>query len=488
MNSSVLLTSEGTYPFYHGGVSTWCNQLIGHAADVDFHLFSIVHSPSQRMAFTLPANVRGVDKLSLWGTEEAGGLPIPFSESYQRKLQTTADAIARDFLPSFSIVVRSAFDGLAANPAALGKAFHRLHRYFEKYDYAVTLTSRLAWECFKECSTSQGAMAFDEATICMRWLVRYLAITARPYPSVNVVHASMAGLAAVPGVLAKLRDGTPFLLTEHGIHLRELYVSLSRMQVSAACRRFLLGWNQAIVRMNYHHADHVTCLGEFNRKWQVLFGADPSKIEFVPNGVDPRRFYPDPQCRHERKTVLTLARIFPLKGIDTLVRAAAIILARAPETRFRILGEVADTAYFAECERLIRENRLEGAIEFGVTKTPETEMRAAHVYCLPSVSEGLPYTLLEAMFSGCPIVATDVGNIAETLHGTGMLVAPGNPEELASALLTLLVGPGAETLRGSLSAAARERALRRFTLEKSMRPFVERYETLQRCNDIPQLA
>ena len=102
------------------------------------------------------------------------------------------------------------------------------------------------------------------------------------------------------------------------------------------------------------------------------------------------------------------------------------------------------------------------------------------------MSEGLPYTLLEAMFSGCPVVSTDVGNIEETLNGTGLLVAPSHPEELAQALLMVLDGPGATALRDKLATAALERARRRYTLETSMRPFLALYENLQPCNNVPQ--
>jgi len=488
VTTSVLLTSEGTYPHYQGGVSVWCDQLIRQASGSQFDLFSIIHTPRQRLAFSLPENVRSMDSLSLWGTEEAGCLPLPFSEVYHRRLSTTPAAIAAGFLPLFRVVVRSVFEGPQSDPASLGEAFHALQLYFEKHDYSTTLTSQLAWECFKEIARRQPDFTLDEATTCMRWLVRYLAITARPFVQPSIVHASMAGMAAVPGVLLKLRFGTPFLLTEHGIYLRELYVSLSKMQMTAACRRFLLGWSQAIVRMNYYYADHITCLGEFNRKWQLRFGADLSKIEFVPNGVSARKFFPDPHRRPARLTVLTLARIFPLKGIDNLVRAIAIVHKQAPHIRFRILGEVADKEYFAECLHLVAENQIQDVIEWGVTKEPENEMRAAHVYCLPSVSEGLPYTLLEAMFSGLPVVSTNVGNVAETLGGTGLLVPPGRPDELAHALLTMLDRPGGAELRDRLAEAALERGRRHYTLEKAMRPFLTRYEVMSRCETSCQIV
>ena len=486
--TSVLLTSEGTYPYYHGGVSVWCDQLIHNAAKTDFHLFAVAHSPRLRPVFNMPRNVRSVNRLPLWGTEEPGMPEIPFSEAYDRKLITTPEVIGQAFIPPFETVVRSAFAGLKSNPVELARALVAMHVYFERYDYALTLTSSQTWRCFLNCARSHNRFLLEDATTCMRWLLRYLAIVARPFRRTSLIHASMAGLAGVPGTICKLRFGTPFLLTEHGIYLRELYVSISAMEESENCRRFLLGWNQAIVRMNYHFADVVTCLGEFNRKWQAFFGADASKIRFIPNGVDPNRFIPDRGNLPERPTVLTLARIFSLKGIDILLRSAAIVRARIPNIRFRILGEVADPVYFEKCRKIVSENKLEHSIEFGVTKEPEKAFGSAHVFCLPSISEGLPYTLLEAMFSGCPVVASDVGNISETLAGTGLLVEPNNPADLARALLVLLDGRQSEQMRVNLAAAANERAHRHYTMENCTRKFLNLYETLAQCEQTFQIA
>ncbi len=486
--TSVLLSSEGTYPFYHGGVSVWCDQLVKHCPQADFHIFAVAHSPRLKAVFDLPANVLSVDRLPLWGTEEPGMPDIPFSAAYERKQHTTPKIIKQFFLPAFEEIVRAVFAGLNSNPAAVGKALLTMQLYFEKYDYAVTLTSAETWNAFLRCLRAEARFLLEDATTCMRWLLRYLAITSKPIRRTHLVHASMAGLGGIPGTLAKLRYGTSFLLTEHGIYLRELYVGIEAMDASENCRRFLLGWNQAIVRMNYHYADVVTCLGEFNRKWQAYFGADSSKIRFIPNGVDPKRFFPDRSNLPQRPTVLTLARIFALKGIEVLMRAAPIVRDQVPNVCFRVLGEVADQAYFDRCTKIITEHKLESTIEFGVTKEPAKAFGQAHVFCLPSISEGLPFTILEAMFSGCPVVASDVGNISETLLETGLLVEPNNPADLARALLVLLHGRQAEEMRASLAAAAIKRAHQHYTIESCTQPFLDLYDSLSVCEQNFQIA
>jgi glycosyltransferase involved in cell wall biosynthesis len=235
-----------------------------------------------------------------------------------------------------------------------------------------------------------------------------------------------------------------------------------------------MAFYHAVARANYHSADVITTLGQFNTNWQARFGAAPEKIVAAPNGVDPTRFSPG-STRPERPTVLTLARIYPLKGIATLLEAAAIVRRQVPNLRVRVLGEVADAAYFARCEEIVRQHNLADCVEFGVSHTPEKEYRDAHVYCLPSVSEAMPFVVLEAMLSGCPVVASEVGNVADVLAGTGLLARPNDPESLARQLLRLLDGPGAEAQREHLAARALARARQAYTLDRAMKKFDQLY-------------
>jgi glycosyltransferase involved in cell wall biosynthesis len=352
------------------------------------------------------------------------------------------------------------------------------------------MQSEIAWTAFLDACrgwlTGSRRLNLEEATACMRWLVRYLGILTVPHLPVDVVHASMTGLAGIAGVLAKLRYGTPYLLTEHGIYLRELYLALSRTEYSLNSRRFLLSMNEAIVRMNYRHADVITSLGDFNRSWQLRLGAVPSKLVFVANGVDPAQFRPAPERRPRRLTVLTLARYFALKGIDVLLEAARIVRGQVPGICFRILGERADPAYFERCLAIVDEHQLHTNIEWGETADPADDLTRAHVFCLPSISEGMPYCILEAMLSGCPVVATDVGNVASVLGGTGLLARPKDPTNLAEALLRLLHGPEAPAFRDRLAAAALERARKHYTAEVCTRKFGDIYSELALCDTICQ--
>ncbi|MBV8551440.1 MAG: GT4 family glycosyltransferase PelF [Acidobacteriaceae bacterium] len=480
--TSVLMCTEGTYPYYTGGVSVWCDQLVRGLPDVDFRLFAITHAPNKKPIFPIHSNIMGINSVALWGTEEPGCQGGSLSETYQRKARTTPEAVRNEFLTGFADALNCILEG-GRRPQRLGNALLALHLYFQQFDYKKTMTSPEAWEVFLQlCRTASLAgsyLTIHEATTCMRWMQRFCGLLAGTLPNADITHSSMAGLACVPGVLNKLQYGSPLIVTEHGIYLRELYLSLMRSGYSEACRRFLLAFHEAVVRMNYHFADRVTALGNFNRGWQIKLGAQEAKIVITPNGTDADRFRPKPRPPNERPVVLTLARVYHLKGIEFLLRAAAIVRARVPAVLFRILGEVVDREYYEGCLNIIAEHGLKTAVEFGATKDAAEALSDADIFCLPSISEGMPYSIIEAMFCERPIVSTDVGNISEMLGGTGIVVPPADPDSLARALLTLLEGEDAAfEYRKSLARSALQRAYSLYTTEKAVGRFSDLYTSL----------
>ncbi len=100
---------------------------------------------------------------------------------------------------------------------------------------------------------------------------------------------------------------------------------------------------------------------------------------------------------------------------------------------------------------------------------------AGHVVVLSSISEGFPYTVIEAMTCGRPCVATDVGGVAEAVAETGVVVPPRDPAAMADACVQLLEDPA---LRTRLGTAARARVLTYFTVDQAINTFGELYRGL----------
>ncbi|RMF36382.1 MAG: DUF3492 domain-containing protein, partial [Chloroflexi bacterium] len=149
---SVLLATEGTYPFAGGGVSTWCDILIRRLPEVDFTLYAVTGTPNVAYRYDLPANVRRVIHIPLWGTEEPAEYvlaDLPFAQFYRRKRATTEEVIARRFIPRFRRFLQGV-ERQEMNVTDYGPVIHDLYRYFQEYDYNRTFKSRQTWEVFKE--------------------------------------------------------------------------------------------------------------------------------------------------------------------------------------------------------------------------------------------------------------------------------------------------------------------------------------------------
>src|SRR5215212_11926723 len=107
MSTSVLLTTDGTYPCYGGGVSVWCDQLIRQLREVKFHVFAIGYSPSHVPLFAQPPNVVSLQVCNLWGSELPGVQEESFTSALMRRLSTSEHAIQAGFLGAFRECLRA---------------------------------------------------------------------------------------------------------------------------------------------------------------------------------------------------------------------------------------------------------------------------------------------------------------------------------------------------------------------------------------------
>lgn len=209
-------------------------------------------------------------------------------------------------------------------------------------------------------------------------------------------------------------------------------------------------------------------------------GCPARKVRVVPNGVDTERFHPRwPNAALGEELGLPegapvaaiVAALRPEKHHELFLRAAALVRTRVPEARFLVVG---DGPRRPDLDALARELPLEGAVHFLGTRPDVPEILSlADVVVLTSHMEANPVSLLEAMASEKPVVATRVGSVAETvLDGqTGYLTTPGDPEEIALKLIELFGNP---RKAAELGRAGREHVLARWSVQR----MVQGYEDL----------
>jgi polysaccharide biosynthesis protein PelF len=500
---SVLFCTEGTYPYVHGGVSTWCEILCKEIPSVDYTLFAITGTPEVTFKYELPPNAQSIVHIPLWGAQEPAEYILantPFSDIYERKLRTTDDAIEEHFLPLLRTFLR-AMDKADGDVAADGPVIWKLWKYFQRYDWNTTWKSQPAWQTFK----IESVRAFEEnpadyldselpsvfdLTTCMRWMYNFLMPLQAPVPECDVVHATIAAFTGIAGIVAKHEYGSAFLVTDHGVFARERYIAVSAGPFSFFCKRFLINMSCFISRLNYMYADVVSPVANFNRRWEIPYGTDERKIETIYNGIDPARFEskPKPERTANRPTAVAVARVFPLKDLFTLIRSAAVARDTISNVWFIVYGSLdADPPYVAKCRELIEEFKLEDNFEFaGFHNKPNEAFCEGDISVLSSISEGFPFTVLESMACERPVVGTDVGGVKEALEGFGVVVPPRDPEAFGQGVVTLL---GDDDLRIELGRRARQEILAKFRTSTSVDAYLDLYRRLaasKRAGTIPR--
>ena len=469
----VVLFTEGTYPFVRGGVSTWCQHLISGLDDITFDVYAVIGTPEGRTEYPLPPNVNKLIALAMWGIESLH----EYNRDYlPKRARRSGAALQTQFLPLFREFLQNVAYGMeSSDPKALGEILAALYVYFRSHDYDWTMRQESTWNAALEflCGQAWHArfMTMLEAVEIVRTMYRYLMPLAIELPDADVYHASVSGLASVPAIIAKYALKKPVLLTEHGVYLRERILALARGGFPLSDRTIKKNLFSAFARAAYQASDVIAPVCSYNTRWESFYGVTSDRLHIVYNGVDGSKFS-DQDYWPTRPTVVSVARIDPLKDILTLIAAAAELRTLVPGVAVEVWGPSPDPDYRRECERLIDEFSLRETVYLrGPTEDPATAYAHSHVAVLSSISEGFPFSVIEAMMCAKPVVATDVGGVREAVGDNGSIVPPRRPERLARALAVFLKDADQARVTGK---AGRAFALEHF--DRSV--FLSRYRDL----------
>jgi polysaccharide biosynthesis protein PelF len=488
----IALTAEGTYPHQFGGVSVWCDQLIRGLPEYDFTMIPLVATGSEPVRWKLPPNVSSMRPIPLWGAPPS--VPV-------RARLGAALSPRRRFAGRAEPMVRELIDVLLS-PAAdaqhrFGNVLSELFIYAQSRNLSSMLGSedavrmlsmlwRERWGAILPGPAGRSvAPTLNDAVTAMQLVEHALRPLSYPPVQADVVHAVTNGLGALPALAAKWWYGVPMIVTEHGVFMREQYLHLRRTPFGWPVKDLYLRFMRRVCTLGYLQADVITPGNVYNRRWEAQLGADIAKVRTVYNGVEPSAF-PALEDEPDVPTISWAGRIDPIKDLSTLLRAFALVRKQIPQARLRIFGSPphGGRAYLNKLRTEMTDLGLTESVTFE-GRVPEIRdaYKAGHVVVLCSITEGFPYTLIEAMACGRACVATDVGGVSEALGAdAGLIVPPRNPAALAEACLRLLQD---DELRRSLGAAARRRALEHFTVDRAISAFDEMYSLLGTGKPIP---
>jgi glycosyltransferase involved in cell wall biosynthesis len=180
----------------------------------------------------------------------------------------------------------------------------------------------------------------------------------------------------------------------------------------------------------------VACCQSVQQHLQRITRVARRKLTMIPNGIELRRFSSIRAARHDGKLVFgAVGRLVPVKDHTSLLEAFASLARTQQMCRLEILGEGPEgTGLREKAEALGIANRV---VFRGASLDVVSFLAGLDVFVLCSLSEGLPLTLIEAMAAALPVVGTSVGEIPNLVKASncGWVCSPGNPTELATALL-----------------------------------------------------
>ena len=433
----ILMTTEATYPYAVGGVSSWCDLLINGLTEFQWQILPIMAGESgQSKIFELPPHASLAGQIKLWSER----LP-------RRRWSIHADHPTRDSLPANLVRALIDWEGSKAalleallwcrrRPDAVRGAFRggRAWRTF------LGALEEVLDERHPDAGPAPRLTAVEAARLyqTIYWIAR---AAGTPTPQTDLLHVTAAGWAVIPALVHKELHGTEMLLTEHGVYVREAYLAAARSPSSQGERFLSSRLARGLSRAAYAAADFVSPVTEANAAWERGLGVDPDKIRVIQNGIDAPDEYTTPPGNMK---VVSVGRIDPLKDVQTMLRVAVEVSRRVPGVKFEYWGPPTkgQETYARACEELGRRLGAEDCFEFmGTTKDPNGVVRDADIVLMTSISEGLPMSILEAMSQARPVVATAVGGVPEVLRGCGIVLPPGDVHAIATGVSTLLRNP-----------------------------------------------
>lgn len=288
----------------------------------------------------------------------------------------------------------------------------------------------------------------------------------------DIVHGQMIG-APYGFATSFLSKDFPTILTVHTIiaHTSKATHSI-RGKIHDLIWSYLEKWEIKKIQYIIIVSPHLKrCLEKMGAK----------NISVIPNSIDLNRF--DVADESVEGRVLFVGRLLPIKGIENLIKAMRHILNRKYDAHLHIVGPVDDADYFKYLNELVKKLGLIKRVKFTGGLCDEdllNEYAKCSVFVLPSLEESQGLVLLEAMATGKPILATNVGGIPYIVKNnkTGFLVEYGSVEELAEKIMKLLKD---KELRRKMGEEGKERA-KLFSSEENAKRIYGVYQKILKDN------
>lgn len=290
-------------------------------------------------------------------------------------------------------------------------------------------------------------------------IVRTIKRMADDYDVVHA-HSHLFFSTNVAAVVSKTLD-TPLVVTNHGL--------ISQTAPGWVQKAFI----PTVAKFTLNAADEVLCYTETDKRRLRERGID-SSVSVVHNGIDCELFSPT-QSKESKKQILFVGRLKPGKGVRTLLAAFERLTTDFPEYKLKIVGDgpLRDDLFDVAHEKEIASHvDFAGQMENNAIAEVYAE---SELFVLPSLNEGLPRTVLEAMACQVPVITSDLDQLKSLVDGAGRTVPQRNSAKLATEIADLLSNPG---LRNKMGSTGRKRVQNEYSWRETVQETTETYREI----------
>lgn len=423
----ILLLLEGTYPYIAGGVASWVHQLIKLFPE---YQFGIVFLGGQRsdygeVKYELPDNLIHLEAHYLF-------------ESSQHDVADHKHEVNRASFEKLTCIHQQFSKASSDDYLSMLKL---IDTHFKQEDHVTlndVLHSRESWDyitqTYEEKAPQTSFLNFFWSIRNMHQPLWKIFELMAHCPKAKLLHSASTGYAGFVGALLAAKTKTPYVVTEHGIYIKERKIDLmypawldnsyftdsreyrSHNDTTTRWTNFF----EVLGKFCYASANPIISLFPAYQRYQIAYGANPDKAKIIPNGVHVDASLITSKTSPNQKTpvIAFIGRVVSIKDVKNFIRSMLFILQTIPDAEAWIVGETTeDKRYYEECVELICVLDLQTKVLFkGKQNVPEL-LKKIDVMVVSSISEGLPLVVLESFAAGVPVVSTDVGACRELIEG-----------------------------------------------------------------------
>lgn len=313
---------------------------------------------------------------------------------------------------------------------------------------------------FDELKGTQFTILSFKQFLSLSWLWKLIKYLKFNQPSVLFVHAFNG---AIIGLLSRLfYRKAKFVCTYHGIYISPVFYK----------KPLALIYNTLVLFIYKHFADGIVCVSHFSANELISKGVAGKKISVIHNGIPAllESVQPISVPKDEELIIITVCRLVPLKGIETLIDAVKQI----ERVKLYIVG---DGPLRGDLEKRAKDH--ESSVVFvGTRHNVNDWLTFADVFVLASFVENHSISILEAMRAGKAIIATNVGGNPESIRDglDGLLFQPGNTQELKAQIIKLREN---RDLIETYGRSAHERFFAEFTEQRMHDKLITYFKSIQ---------